>query len=485
MQHASSAVAESAAADRPGWPPASRLAAEAPDLSTEWLSGVASRRRLLEYLDDLLTARQADKPGLVLVDIDPQHLLGEQVPLLLHDRLLCRAAQRLRVAVPQALLLARVESETFALVLPRAEEMASAGASLAQLLGRSYAVSGTVLHLGVCHAGLAAAGDAPGDIAGESGVAWLQRAAQALLAVQRQHPAEIHPFAPSPYERARIRQAMESDLHVAMLQQQMALRRAVVAQQFELHYQPQISLACSRLTGFEALLRWRHPQRGLVGPAEFLPLAEEIGLVEPLGEWVLRTACRDAMAWPVPPGGAPLRVSVNLSAAQLRAGAALTGTVERALQESGLDPGRLELEMTEQALADGVGDTLITIHRLGVALALDNFGTGQAALGLLRAHPFSRFKIDRCFVADLGRDDDGGCRRAGAWMIRGFAALGVGLGLETVVEGIETPAQRDIAARAGCGFMQGFLVSRPLPGTAVAALIERLGARHSEENHHG
>ena len=454
------------------WPQGSPLAPDTPDLSTGWLSGVASQRRLAEYLEELLESPQVAAPALLMVDVDRFHQLDDHMGLLVHDRLLSRVAQRLRVAVPRALLLARTGSETFALVLEDASQAPALEARLADLLGRSYAVSGHVVSLGFCLATTPAAAEA---------AAWLRQAQAALSAARLQRPAELHPFEPSLYERTRIRQALEADLHVAMLQQQMALRRAVVGQQFELHYQPQVRLDDGSLTGFEALLRWRHPERGLIGPAEFLPLAEEIGLVEPLGEWVLRTACRDAMRWPKPSRAADLRVSVNISGAQLHHGGALAGTVERALHESGLAPGRLELEMTEAALADEPGDTLVTIHRSGVDLALDNFGTGLTSLGQLRAHPFSRFKIDRCFVADFGRDGDGSGNRAGEWMIRGFAALGVGLGLETVVEGIETPAQRDIALRAGCSTMQGFLISRPVPNAALPELIRRLDHDQPEE----
>jgi diguanylate cyclase (GGDEF)-like protein len=474
MQHTASAFAPAQTAQhgQESWPQGSPLVADTPDLSTDWLGGVASARRLVEYLEELLETRREAVPVLVLIDIDRFHTLDAQLGLLVHDRLLCRVAQRLRAAVPQALLVARVAGETFALVMETAD--AEAQTRLIDLLGRCYAVSGHVISLGAC---IATTPAPPGTDAED----WLHTALAALQAARLQRPAEIHPFEPSLYERTRIRQALEGDLQVAMLQQQMALRRGLVGQQFELHYQPQIRLSDGRLIGFEALLRWRHPVRGLLGPAAFLPLAEEIGLAEPLGEWVLRTACRDAAGWAMAVGAPDLRVSVNLSPAQLRAGAALVGTVDRALHESGLDPGRLELELTEAAVADEPCDTLVSLHHMGVDLALDNFGTGTASLGRLRAHPFSRFKIDRCFVADFGKDGDSSGQRAGEWMIRGFAALGVGLGLETVVEGIETLEQRAVAMRAGCTAMQGFLISRAVPNAALPELIRRLDPARSKE----
>jgi EAL domain-containing protein (putative c-di-GMP-specific phosphodiesterase class I) len=278
-------------------------------------------------------------------------------------------------------------------------------------------------------------------------------------------------FAPSMQQMAQLRQALECDLRAAMGLQQIELRRALVSQQFEVHYQPQVSLVSGELIGFESLVRWRHPDRGLVSPAEFIPLAEEIGLIDLLGDWVLRTACREAMTWPSSPNGKQLRVAVNVSPLQLRDGRAFIAGVVRALEESGLPPERLEIEITETSLMGDVADTLGALRRLGVDLALDDFGTGHSSLGRLHQYPFSRIKIDRSFVLALGDDDPSG-RRVGEWMIRAIAALGAGLGIETIVEGIETVPQREIARQAGCTEMQGYLVSRPMPAGAVQSFIE-------------
>jgi EAL domain-containing protein (putative c-di-GMP-specific phosphodiesterase class I) len=277
-------------------------------------------------------------------------------------------------------------------------------------------------------------------------------------------------------ERALGRRSLESDFRESIGLQHVELCRALKSQQFEVHYQPQVALADGRLTGFEALLRWNHPERGLVTPDQFIPLAEETGLIDLLGEWVLRTACREAAAWPVSDTGIPLRVAVNISPLQLRERRALLDMIENAIGESGLPVGRLELELTETALAGDIGDTLSDIRTLGADLALDDFGTGYSSLSRLHCHPFNRLKIDQSFVTDLGQEGESKAHHTSEWMVRAIASLGLGLGLETVIEGIETPHQRDVARQAGCTEMQGYLVSRPVPDTDVADLVSRLAA---------
>jgi EAL domain-containing protein (putative c-di-GMP-specific phosphodiesterase class I) len=238
------------------------------------------------------------------------------------------------------------------------------------------------------------------------------------------------------------------------------------------------------LTGFEALLRWRHPHRGLVPPDQFIPMAEETGLIGLLGDWVLRTACRDAAEWVIPGGCERPSVAVNVSPFQLNDEIALIDGIKRALAESGLPPERLELELTESAMAGDVVNTLHAIRRLGVGLALDDFGTGYSSLGRLRTLPFTKLKIDRSFVVGLGVNGDETEQATGEWMIRAVASLGIGLKMKTIVEGIETTDQAAIARRVGCLEMQGYLVSRPVPCSAVNEIILRLHNTASKEGCH-
>jgi EAL domain-containing protein (putative c-di-GMP-specific phosphodiesterase class I) len=246
------------------------------------------------------------------------------------------------------------------------------------------------------------------------------------------------------------RRAMERDL-----------RAALAACQFELYYQPVVNLETDEISAFEALIRWNHPEKGLIAPNTFIPLAEEIGFIVPLGEWALRQACATAATWPD-----GLRVAVNLSPAQFR-NPGLVQVVVGALAESGLAPERLELEITETILLQDNEATLAMLYQLralGVLVAMDDFGTGYSSLSYLQSFPFDRIKIDRSFVKDIV-DGVGSLN-----IVRAVAAMARGLGMATTAEGVETNEQRETVKSEGCTEMQGYLFSKPLP----AAEIERL-----------
>jgi len=240
------------------------------------------------------------------------------------------------------------------------------------------------------------------------------------------------------------------------------LPAALEKDEFELFYQPWITFADGTFSGCEALLRWRHPQRGIIGPGEFIAIAEDIGMIGRLGDWVLRRACRDAAGWPQ-----PLKVAVNLSAAQFMTGD-LYGTVMGALAGSGLAPQRLELEITETLLLDDYEGTLTTLHRLrnhGIGIALDDFGTGYSSLTYLRQFPFDRIKIDQTFVAEMMTRTD--C----AAIVMAVAGLGRSLGVDITAEGIELPEQLMMLRAAGCTDGQGYLICRPQPADDIAEIV--------------
>ncbi len=437
---------------------------------TDPLTGLATRHRLTERLGALLgdVLFKNLKPGLILFDLHRFKAINDGLGPWICDRLLCRVAARMRSVVPDAALHARISGDGFAVLLYDERDATDVATRLLDFIGRPFAIDGQPITLGASF-GVSSAGSGGADA-----LSVLHAADLALHQAQREGRNRICRFDPSMRKHAALRQSLENDFRSAIALQQVELRRALKSDQFQVHYQPQVSLADGRITGFEALLRWQHPQRGLVSPDQFVPLAEETGLIDILGEWVLRTACRDAAGWPLPKNGVPLRVAVNVSPLQLRDGAALLGAIRGALDESGLSVERLEIELTETALAGDVGETLLAIRALGAALALDDFGTGYSSLSRLYRHPFTRLKIDRSFVADLGRDNNDEAERAGEWMVRAIAALGLGLGLDTVIEGIETPHQREIARFAGCTEMQGYLVSPAVAGAEVADFILRL-----------
>jgi predicted signal transduction protein with EAL and GGDEF domain len=259
--------------------------------------------------------------------------------------------------------------------------------------------------------------------------------------------------------RLRDRRELETDL-----------RLAIQKGQFELHYQPILNLASQAISAFEALVRWRHPTRGLLQPAEFIGTAEETGLIIPIGEWVLRQACRDAAGWP-----ADVRVAVNLSPAQFKRGD-LVAVATSALGAAGIRPDRLELEITESVLLNDeswVRTMLERLRELGVRVAMDDFGTGYSSLSYLRSFPFSKIKIDRSFVSDLTLKAD--CLA----IVQATIQLSDKLGMSTTAEGVETLDQMGVLHAEGCTEIQGFHISRPVPVAETRDLLMRYGGTGS------
>ena len=258
-------------------------------------------------------------------------------------------------------------------------------------------------------------------------------------------------FVPEMDRRMQSRRSLELDL-----------RRAVVDGEFEMYYQPLVDTSDGQISGFEALLRWNHPSEGLILPDQFIPSAEDIGLIVPIGEWVLRQACSLAATWPTHIG-----VSVNLSPAQFRTGD-LVRTVTTALAVSGIEPSRLHLEITEGVLLEHTDETLKILHslrNLGVRIAMDDFGTGYSSLSYLRSFPFDKIKIDQSFVQDLFSGSEA------LSIIRAVTDLGRNLGMTTTAEGVETAAQLEQIQKEGCSEVQGYYVGRPMCAVSATRLL--------------
>ena len=270
-----------------------------------------------------------------------------------------------------------------------------------------------------------------------------------------------------PSHRHTLFEASMSAVTIDRVDLENDLRRAIEFGDLRVHYQPLIDLTTDRIVGFEALVRWQHPVRGLVPPLSFIPLAEETGLIIPLGRWVLETACRQAMRWrDARPDGPQLMMSVNLSARQF-VQPDLVDQVAAILTETGLDPSTLELEITESVVMDQSEVGIRSLHRLrdmGVRLVLDDFGTGYSSLAYLKHLPLDTIKIDRTFVAGL----DGEADRS---IVEAVIALAHGLRISVVAEGIETEAQFEILRSMGCDIGQGYLFARPLPEPDAARLL--------------
>ena len=289
----------------------------------------------------------------------------------------------------------------------------------------------------------------PGD--GSSADKLLRNADLALYRAKGDGRGTFRFFEPAMDLQMQTRRVMEQDL-----------RKALPAGEFELYYQPVLNLASSEISGFEALIRWNHPERGIVSPAAFIPLAEEIGFIVPIGEWVIRQACVTAARWP-----GHLRVAVNISAVQFR-NPGLMQVIVGALAASGLDPTRLEIEITETVLLHNKEATLAVLHQLralGIRIAMDDFGTGYSSLTYLQCFPFDKIKIDRSFVKDI-TENSGSLN-----IVRAVAALANGMGMTATAEGVETREQLDQITSEGCAEMQGFLFSQPIPAHEIERLF--------------
>lgn len=407
------------------------------------------REKMGEGLNQVAIAGGA--MAVLCFDLDNFKTVNDRLGHAAGDRLLRWVAARLKENVGEHDTVARLGGDEFA-VLQRGSQPQSAeqlARRLVEIIGHPPPLESQSIHVGVS-VGIAIAPDHGLDTD-----ELMKCADLALYQAKAKGRGAYQLFEPEMEEEARSRHALEHDL-----------RGALEANQFHLVFQPQVRLDTTELTGFEALLRWKHPSRGFVSPAEFIPIAEENGLIVPIGEWVLRTACATAASWP------DVTVAVNLSPVQFRS-RGLVAMVTSGLAEAGLPPQRLELEVTETALLDDSEATIEILHQLralGVRVSLDDFGVGYSSLSYLRKFPFDRIKIDRSFVGTLGESPES------VAIVRTIASLGSVLGVETTAEGVETVEQLDFVRECGCTAVQGYYFGKPCPAAEVGFTIETLNA---------
>ncbi|HEX4408415.1 MAG TPA: EAL domain-containing protein [Xanthobacteraceae bacterium] len=420
------------------------------------LTGLPNRILFHERLNELLARVRRTGESLAVHCLDLDHFKGVNDTLghPIGDELLQTVAKRLGHCLRDTDTVARLGGDEFAVVqfpLRGPHEASALANTLIDVVSKSYEVHGHEFVVGAS-IGIALA---PSD--GDSADALLRNVDMALYRAKAEGRGSAHFFEPDMDRRIQARRVLELDL-----------RKAFANGEFELYYQPLVSLDTDAISGFEALLRWRHPERGMIAPAEFIPLAEEIGLIVQLGEWVLRQACTEAMRWP-----SDLKIAVNLSPAQFRSRGVIKAVLT-ALAYSRLAADRLELEITESVLLGETEANLATLHQLreiGVRISMDDFGTGYSSLSYLRCFPFDKIKIDRSFVSELSERPD--C----VAIIRAVAGLGMSLGIATTAEGIETPEQLARVRAEGCTEVQGYFFSPPRPASEINGIIARSGRK--------
>jgi diguanylate cyclase (GGDEF)-like protein len=423
------------------------------------LTGLPNRVRFREEIVTAIKHRRHDGDGaaVLCIDLDNFNKVNDTLGHPIGDALLRDVAERLRAGLRVKDTAARLGGDEFAIVQIAADQPMAADAlaeRLVKSLSAPYSIGGHQIVIGAT-IGIAHAPD------GESvDPDFLMKNADLALYSAKASGRGTHKvFEPHMDTHAQYRRLLELDL-----------RKALANDEFELAYQPYVNVASGRFAGCEALLRWRHPERGMVSPGEFIGLAEEMGLTDPIGEWVLMTACRDAVGWPE-----DVKVAVNVSPVQFK-NKRLVPAVMRALNVSGLSPLRLEVEITESVLLLDTGETLSILHQLralGVTIAMDDFGTGYSSLSYLKSFPFDKIKIDQSFVRDmLDREES-------LAIVRAVASLGKTLDMVTIAEGVETQAQLDQVAAEGCVEAQGYLISRPIPAAQAQALLSNAIGRIS------
>jgi diguanylate cyclase (GGDEF)-like protein/PAS domain S-box-containing protein len=414
------------------------------------LTGLPNRNMLRQHMNETLvhTRRNAEKFAVLMLGLDSFKTVNDTLGHGIGDKLLRAVARRLRSTLREEDMVARLNSDEFAIVQSgaRPEDAVLLGRRLLEAIGDPYLLDGQSVVIGAS-IGIAMA---PGD--GDESEKLLKHAAMALSRAKNDSRGTFSFFEAEMDARAQSRRRIEIDL-----------REAIQGDMLRPHYQPLVDLATGRISGFEALVRWPHPERGLISPGEFIPIAEETGLINALGGQMLRRACMDAAQWPD-----DVRVAVNLSPLQFRAGNLLSVVME-ALKRSGLRARRLELEITETLLLEKSSEVLATLHALralGVRISMDDFGTGYSSLSYLRSFPFDKIKIDRSFVRDLGTNPEAQA------IVRAIISLGAGLGVTITAEGVETEAELSCLRAEGCHEGQGFLFSRARPNDEIIELLK-------------
>ena len=417
------------------------------------LTGLANRQALRRALDDALVGavRRKHRCSVFLLDLDRFKAVNDTLGHPAGDTLLRLVALRLRDVIGEAGQVGRLGGDEFEVVLPATsskDELSKLAQGIIDSLSRPYTINGTAVSIG------ASVGIVTSDYDDRTSDDLMRDADLALYAAKAAGKGCFRFFAPEMHEAARERQLMESDLRVALEKGQLGVV-----------FQPSVNASSEAVTGFEALVRWEHPEHGPISPAQFIPLAEEIGLIDEIGEWVLRTACGEAVKWPQ-----NISVAVNLSPVQFKSHA-LPAMVRSVLSDTELPANRLELEITEGVFLSNdehVHEMIGNLKAIGLKLALDDFGTGYSSLSYLQRVPFDKIKIDRSFVS--GASDP---TSRNAALIRAMVGLASDLKMQTTAEGVETQDELQLVRDLGCSLVQGYYFGKPMPAEEALVLAEK------------
>ncbi len=421
------------------------------------LTGLPNRTLFAELLSHAIEHAKHGSTsfGLLFLDLDHFKTINESLGHRLGDQLLIAVGKRLRTLLPKVDTMARIGGDEFNVIVECDESLPGidlVAQRMIEVLHEPFILDEHTVYIGI------SIGIALYPVDGQDAETLQSNADAALYQAKMQGRGVLRFFSPEMTHRAKDRLTLEAELRGAL--------DRPGSQELRLYYQPQISLSDRRIIGLEALLRWEHPQRGMISPAAFIPLAEESGLVVRLGDWVLRNACHQIKAW-CDAGLAPAQTAVNISAVQLSRGH-LVESVQAALQETGLAPERLELEITESFVMVDRAQSFKSVSglkALGVRLSIDDFGTGYSSLAYLQQLDVDQLKIDLSFVRDVT------INRSNASIVKAIIAMGHSLGLQVIAEGVEQPEQASYLATLRCDAIQGYLVSRPLPAEEMTRFL--------------
>jgi diguanylate cyclase (GGDEF)-like protein/PAS domain S-box-containing protein len=417
------------------------------------LTGLANRQALRRALDDALVGavRRKLRCSVFLLDLDRFKAVNDTLGHPAGDTLLRLVALRLRDVIGKAGQVGRLGGDEFEVVLPATsakDELADLAQGIIDSLSRPYTINGTAVSIG------ASVGIVTSDYDDRTSDDLMRDADLALYAAKAAGKGCYRFFEPEMHEAARERQLLESDLRVALEKEQLWVA-----------FQPSVDATSEAVTGFEALIRWNHPEHGPISPATFIPLAEEIGLINEIGEWVLRTACAEAIKWPD-----HVSVAVNLSPVQFKS-PALPTTVRSVLMETAFPAHRLELEITEGVFLSNdehVHEMIKALKNIGLKLALDDFGTGYSSLSYLQRVPFDKIKVDQSFVRGASDPES-----RNAALIRAMVGLASDLKMQTTAEGVETQEELQLVRDLGCSLVQGYFFGKPMPAEEALALASK------------